>query len=373
MSDAGPVRPVTEPERGGIMVSAQQQGRGIASGSRVAASTRGEDAAMAAVSVWIVVAVHLDGRAHYLELPDSFFTWWHLALYSGVGAAMTLLVAMGARRRAPGQSWLSAVLSPPRGYGWSLGGAALFLAAGLGDMLWHNVFGVETGLDALLSPTHLVLFTSAVLLFTGPLWAAASKHPDARVWNVAAVIAVGSIAAVAGFALSYVSAFTTDAPLHAVLKFPEGTPEHFATEIPAEAGLASYLVTTLVLVVPLAYLMSTRRLPVGAVTGLIIVLAVLAQTLQNIPRPEVIVAAAVAGALVEALVAASGAVPRLSPAVVVAAGVPLIVWTAQLVTLQIIDGVRWSAELMVGTVVLSALVSVAIVAAAGSTREGRLA
>ena len=354
------------------MVSVQA-GRSDSARAVAAGSTGVEDAAMAAVSVWIVVAVHLDGRAHFLELPDSFFTWWHLALYSGVGVATTLLAVMGACRREPGRSLLSAVLTPPRGYRWSLAGAALFMLAGVGDLLWHSIFGIEAGLDALLSPTHLLLFTAAVLLFSGPIRASVFERPRARVWNLSAVVATGSIAAVAGFALSSLSAFTTDAPLHAVLNFPEGTPAHFATEIPAEAGLASYLLTTLVLVVPLVFLLHTRRLPVGAIAGVITALAVLAQTLQNFPRPAVIIAAAVAGVLVEAVVAvAAWLAPKVSPVLVAAVAVPVIVWPAQLTALQLTGGVGWSAELAAGSVVLSALVAVALVTTVGLTRVGKL-
>ena len=41
-------------------------------------------------------------------------------------------------------------------------------------MLWHLAFGIEIGLDALVSPTHLLLLTSGVLLLTCPLRAAAT-------------------------------------------------------------------------------------------------------------------------------------------------------------------------------------------------------
>ncbi|SFN81153.1 Uncharacterised protein [Nocardia asteroides] len=40
-------------------------------------------------------------------------------------------------------------------------------------MGWHIRFGVESGLDALFSPTHLLLFTGAALLFSGP-----QRDPD---------------------------------------------------------------------------------------------------------------------------------------------------------------------------------------------------
>jgi hypothetical protein len=39
-------------------------------------------------------------------------------------------------------------------------------------MAWHLVFGIETDVAALLSPTHLLLATGAALIVAGPLRAA---------------------------------------------------------------------------------------------------------------------------------------------------------------------------------------------------------
>ncbi|MFC9966503.1 MULTISPECIES: hypothetical protein [Nocardia] len=340
-----------------------QRQDGIGVGSTTADSTHGEDLAMAAASVWIVVAVHLDGRAHYLDLPDSFFTWWHLLLYSGLGTAAALLLAMGVRRRA-GRSLISALVLMPPGYGWSLAGVGVFFAAGVADMGWHIRFGVESGLDALISPTHLLLFTGAVLLFSGPLRATQIKQPTAPIWAAPAVVAATAITGIIGFALSYVSAFTTDAPLRAVGNFPEGTPEHYATEIPAQAGLGAYLVTTVLVVLPVVLLLMRRRLPLGAITVFVTVLAVLAQTVQNFTRPSVVIAAVVAGLVVEGFVAAFAAVaPRVPTVAVAAVALPTLLWSAQLVALQLGPGVAWSAELATGTVVLSALVSATLATA----------
>jgi hypothetical protein len=39
-------------------------------------------------------------------------------------------------------------------------------------MVWHNLFGFETGVEPLLSPTHLVLATGIALIMSGPFRAA---------------------------------------------------------------------------------------------------------------------------------------------------------------------------------------------------------
>jgi hypothetical protein len=56
-------------------------------------------------------------------------------------------------------------------------GTALFSIGGVGDMIWHIVFGIEANMEALLSPMHLLLATGAMLFITGPLRAAWVRLP----------------------------------------------------------------------------------------------------------------------------------------------------------------------------------------------------
>src|SRR5262249_51465464 len=95
----------------------------------------------------------------------------------------------------------------------------------------------------------------------------ATRTPPTRAGLAAGASAVASLAGLAGFVLGFLSAYFTDAPTRALPHFPEGTPEHAAVEVPASWGLASYLVTSLVLAVPLAWLILRWRLPFGAVPG----------------------------------------------------------------------------------------------------------
>ena len=46
-------------------------------------------------------------------------------------------------------------------------------------MIWHEIFGVETGVEALLSPTHLMLALGGSLMVSGPfrVWLASALRP----------------------------------------------------------------------------------------------------------------------------------------------------------------------------------------------------
>lgn len=111
--------------------------------------------------------VFVDGWAHQNRGSlETFFTPWHGLFYLGATAVFghVLLVV----RRSGGV---------PPGYLPALVGGPLFLLAGGSDFLWHQAFGLEVGLDALLSPTHLLLASGLLLLSTargGPMRSAAT-------------------------------------------------------------------------------------------------------------------------------------------------------------------------------------------------------
>ena len=112
------------------------------------------------------------------------------------------LVFNQSRSMSKGHTWQRAL---PRGYLLSLVGAALFLLGGALDFLWHMLFGIEVSLEALLSPTHLLLATSGVLMISGPMRAAWFRLPpgEARGWKV-----LGPLVLSATLVLSVMTFFT---------------------------------------------------------------------------------------------------------------------------------------------------------------------
>src|SRR5215212_3495557 len=128
------------------------------------------DRIMALLSAWLIAGAYLDGWAHnHISDLETFFTPWHGILYSGFASAAGVLVSVVVANRVRGYPWREAV---PTGYGYALLGTGLFAAAGVGDMIWHVMLGIESNIEALLSPTHIVLAFSAGLLVSGPFCAA---------------------------------------------------------------------------------------------------------------------------------------------------------------------------------------------------------
>ena len=118
---------------------------------------------------WLMIGLFIDGWAHNNRPElETFFTPWHALFYSGFLATAGWILWQTERRRH-GRSLLRAA---PPGYALALVGIGLFVVGGLGDMVWHEVFGIEQDIDALFSPTHILLFVGVVLILSAPLRAA---------------------------------------------------------------------------------------------------------------------------------------------------------------------------------------------------------
>src|SRR5262249_28496770 len=129
------------------------------------------------LSCWLTGGLFLDGWGPNHPGPlGSFFPPWHAVLYSGFAAIMTTLLVAWLRGLYDRHPLTAAV---PEGYELSALGVLLFGLAGVLDLVWHLRFGIEAGTDALLSPTHLLLAASGILIVTAPL-RAPWRQPPAR-------------------------------------------------------------------------------------------------------------------------------------------------------------------------------------------------
>ena len=116
------------------------------------------DYAVAICSVWIASGFFLDAWAHGHVEVESFFTPYHAVFYSGMVAMLGVFAAFWTRHRAL-----------PPGSRFAVLGIPLFFLAGIGDLIWHTLLGIEEGVDALLSPTHQGLGLSMFVLASGPI------------------------------------------------------------------------------------------------------------------------------------------------------------------------------------------------------------
>ena len=114
------------------------------------------------------------------------------------------------------------------------------MAGAIGDMFWHIVFGIEVSIDALLSPTHLLLLIGALLILSGPLraaWFDDDPPPGLRPL-LPAVLAATMAAAQLGFFFQYMDG--TSIRFMETPYIPGVETGYFAVV----AGVGSVLITT---------------------------------------------------------------------------------------------------------------------------------
>ena len=124
------------------------------------------DYAVGICGIWISGGFFLDAWAHGHVRVESFFTPYHAVFYSGMLAVVLIIGIFALRGRAQGYAWVGAL---PRPYRLAAVGVPVFILAGVGDLFWHRLLGIEEGVDALLSPTHQFLGLGVFLLTSGPI------------------------------------------------------------------------------------------------------------------------------------------------------------------------------------------------------------
>ena len=302
--------------------------------------TRRDERAVAVFGTWMIIGLFLDGWSHQANKPETFFSPWHLLLYSGFVAAVAWFGWDGRRRGAtptPGDRWLTA-------------GLVLFVTGAVGDGLWHEIFGIEVDLEALLSPTHLLLFIGGFLMVTLPLRLALADVGERRVswrdwWPQAATLTLAT--SLAGFFSMYLSAF-------------EGVGSHGEPAILGEEmqayGVASILATNLLLVVPTTLVLRRWEAPAGTFLLLFTTFGVLMTGLDGFRTIELVLAPIAGAAVVELT---RRALPLLATVTLAS----LAMWSTYFVVVALTEGVQWTVELWSGSIVLAAASSAALVAA----------
>ena len=287
-------------------------------------------------------------------------------------AANAWLVSRVHRNATAGHSGLRAI---PRHYGLSLVGVALFPVAGMGDLAWHSAFGIEVGIAQLLSPPHLLLLSSGLLMFSGPVLAAvAARGLSARPTLTEvfpALVASTLITAIAAFFLQFLSPFnepiaTTPAPPGDVFSGPQFD----ATVI----GIASVLVTTMLMLCPLLQLLRRLPLPFGAATVLIATVALLLAASEGFQTGPSAVVAAFSGGIVTDIVIrrARASADRPLGYHAVATSLPLGLWLPYFIGMEVEGRLAWEPELWGGAVFLALLTALALsllAAPAGRTTD----
>jgi hypothetical protein len=315
--------------------------------------TRREEVVGMVFGLWTILGLFLDGWAHSHEKPESFFTPWHGVLYSGFMAAALWAGWIAWRRRNPQRSLLETM---PPGHLVSLAGFALFGVGAVGDLSWHEIFGVEADVEALLSPTHLLLLLGGAIALSAPvrrMMQSSARAVSAREFRPA-LLSLTLLTAVGAFFFGYVSPLGTTA-----VGFPNATTHtHDLSVITPEIGrelrenwaLGSIFVTTLVFVIPALFVKRHWRTAPGTFLFLYTFLLLLQVGLGEFKQWPLIAIGLVVGAVVDA------SMQREAPAWLLGTLIPTSTWSTYFLVFELQNGVGWSPELWVGATLMAGVI-----------------
>ena len=247
-----------------------------------------EDLVTSVLALWLIAGLFVDGWAHQnLGGLETFFTPWHALFYSGF-AATAVWMAFLVRKHS----------GVPVGYRTGIIGVGAFAVGAIGDLIWHSAFGIEVSLDALLSPTHLVLLTGILLILTSPI--RSSWHrPTARAtpWGqiLPALLSITLVIALLQFFYLYASGWTSEFP--GVPFRPDGD------ELLAAYGVLEIMISTAIMFGGVLVLLKRYRPPLGSFTLLFGVVGVLMSALDEFAWPWQMAQMLAAGAAADFLVA----------------------------------------------------------------------
>lgn len=306
------------------------------------------ETAFVGILVWFITGVLLDVRSHTHGADETFFTLEHAVFYSAFLAMATLLGIVIYQNRESGATWREAI---PPGFGWSIVGIVIFAVGGVGDMLWHEIFGVEADIEALLSPTHLLLTIGAALFVSGPIRASWRSDYESRSTpaRYAPIVSASITLSIFTFITLYIHPVTE----------PVASVAHPAASTATASGLAGILVHTAVLMGFVLVLILHFEIPRGSLTILLTSNSVAMSVIndQYLFIPVFITAGLTTDLLYWWLKPSLRRRQRLR---VFAAAVPLILYSLYFGGILVVTGIAWTVHLWTGAIVSAGIVGLLV-------------
>ena len=293
---------------------------------------------------------YLDGSAHvnFSETIDSFFTPWHGILHSGLAASIAVLGTVYVTNLAKGYNWLRAL---PPAYMRSILGAAIFFAAGIADLFWHEAFGFEADIEALVSPSHLSLAVCAVLMISSPLRMAwgGTRSQDAKMpWT--AVLSMFAVLGVFTFFTQFASAFAESDLLTSGISTGD-------THLLDKALISGVLIPSALWMVFILIAILRWKLPAGSLTLLIAgnsILMFLLTILSSRENWQILIAALFGGVVAEVLLRVlQPSRERLNALRWFSFLVPALLFLLYYLSLILTNGIWWNSNMWLGMIFFS--------------------
>lgn len=135
------------------------------------------DLAISVIGIWLASGFLWDSWAHLHVPVETFFTPYHAIFYAAMVAGAIVLTVTALRNRARGYHGWNLL---PKAYQGALIGVPIFFIGGVGDLIWHTIFGIEDRVDAVTSPTHLIIGIGVLTVTSAPILSALEARFELR-------------------------------------------------------------------------------------------------------------------------------------------------------------------------------------------------
>lgn len=347
-----------------------------------------EDLITMMLAIWPITAMFFDGRNHNNEVgQESFWSLPHLVLYSGATVLGLWVALIVVRYQIAAGIDVKRLMvdfkAIPVGYGVAIIGLTILAVAGPWDLIWHEIYGFEVGVDAIYSPSHLCLFFGALLVTsTGirSMWAKADIAPDLKEFAPVVLSAMLFIG-VSGFITMYLSTFMTnvtpttdfvndlknfnDVRSDQTIGLNPGLTGYGDDKWPYQFysvshGMASMIVTTLVLLGPVLLMLRRWRVPAGAFTLIFFGYGLLVNIMteyRDIVLIIPLILAGVAADVVQSRVAKPGERLTLGGIRIAGPVIGAVLWLSYYGVLALDKGLGWTPTQWVGALFVGFMTS----------------
>ena len=348
-------------EKGRLMTASKIQAQAPMTGTQRKSgyplAGRRFDLLASALAAWVLIGIFIDVHAHnHGQVDNTFFTPWHFLLYSGVLANGVMLGIAQYRNVGQGFAWTRSL---PKGYLLSQIGVLIFAVGGAFDFVWHSLFGFEVNLEALLSPSHLLLALGGTLFLVGPLRSLWGREDTDSGW---ARLFPGIFSA--ALVMSVLTLFTEFANIVNQMdsfagRGPSGNSFYVDSTL-----IAAVLIPAVILSGTLLLLLRRWQLPRGTVTFILTANALLQFYLRSGYIGDywpALLAAPVAGIIGDLIIARwKPSVGRVTALRFFAFVVPLSYFLGFFVMLQLIGGIWWTIHLWLGACFMAGIVGLGL-------------
>ena len=331
---------------------------------------------------------------------DNFWSPPHILLYVSLTVVAGWIGFVVLRQQQPATKAIN-LARVPRGYGIGLVGIVLATIGGIGDFIWHAIFGFEDQVNAFWSPPHQVLFLGGTLVVVAPLVSTWYRH-DGPLDRRGAVPVVGSLAlimATVTYALTHLSPLWNNLSLTPAYQrdlarfddsYPSGALEagHVGLDVAVRTlgddsfpyyfhtlnhSVASFLLLSITLTAPVLLFIGRWRPPPGSVAVIFGLYGLVASIPTEFRDLELVAGLVVAGAATDVLILwLRPALPeRPWPYRFVGAAVPALAIGGYLLALAVFGaGLAWGISIWLGVMITSSIIGLGLACLMAPPRTG---